>query len=190
MPPGNARPERNPAWHRFVHVALAAAFCWPHAPTLHAQAADPIGEWKPNWIVNLTRAAASASQPVPIIELRQYTLHPGRRDVLIDLFEREFIESQEALGMKIVGTFRDLDRPDRFVWIRGFADMPSRAEGLNAFYGGPVWQQHRNAANATMVDSDNVLLLRAAGPDSAFPPGNRPRPPHGAVEIPKGLVIC
>jgi hypothetical protein len=36
----------------------------------------------------------------PLVELRQYTLHPGKRDVLIDLFDREFVESQEALGMK------------------------------------------------------------------------------------------
>src|SRR5437870_12322186 len=35
-----------------------------------------------------------------IVELRQYTLHPGQRGVLIDLFDREFVESQEALGMK------------------------------------------------------------------------------------------
>ena len=54
-----------------------------------------------------------------IVELRQYTLHPGQRDVLIDLFDREFVESQEALGMKIVGQFRDLDNPNRFVWLRG-----------------------------------------------------------------------
>jgi hypothetical protein len=27
----------------------------------------------------------------PVVELRQYTLRPGQRDVLIDLFDREFI---------------------------------------------------------------------------------------------------
>ena len=74
----------------------------------------------------------------PIVELRQYTLHPGQRDVLIDLFEREFGESQEALEMKIIGQFRDLDNPNRFVWLRGFRDMPSRAQALKDFYGGPV----------------------------------------------------
>ena len=26
----------------------------------------------------------------PVVELRQYTLRPGQRDVLIDLFDREF----------------------------------------------------------------------------------------------------
>ena len=49
----------------------------------------------------------------PVVELRQYTLRPGQRDVLIDLFDREFVESQEATGMAIVGQFRDLDDPDR-----------------------------------------------------------------------------
>jgi NIPSNAP len=96
----------------------------------------------------------------PIVELRQYTLHPGKRDVLIELFDRELVESQEALGMTVLGQFRDVDDPDRFVWLRGFRDMTNRAEGLSAFYGGPVWQRHREAANATMIDSDNVLLLR------------------------------
>ena len=111
----------------------------------------------------------------PVVELRQYTLHPGQRDVLIDLFDREFVETQEATGMTIIGQFRDLDDPDRFVWFRGFSDMPSRAEALKSFYGGPVWKAHREAANATMIDSDNVLLLRPARPESGFALGGRTR---------------
>src|SRR5262245_46474960 len=95
-----------------------------------------------------------------VVELRQYTLHPGQRDVLIELFDREFVESQESQGMTVIGQFRDLDNPDRFVWLRGFRNMAERAEGLKAFYTGPVWKAHREAANATMIDSDNVLLLR------------------------------
>jgi hypothetical protein len=102
-----------------------------------------------------------------IYELRQYTLHPGQRDVLIELFEREFITGQEAAGMRLPGLFLDLDDPDRFVWLRAFADMEQRREALTRFYGGPVWQTHRNAANATMIDSDNVLLLRLA--DDRYP---------------------
>jgi len=113
----------------------------------------------------------------PVVELRQYTLRPGQRDVLISLFDREFVESQEAAGMAIVGQFRDLDDPDRFVWIRGFASMPARATALASFYGGPVWKQHAAAANATMIDSDNVLLLRRVHPNSGFllKNGKRPR---------------
>ncbi len=98
----------------------------------------------------------------PIVELRQYTLRRDQRDVLIDLFEAQFIEPQEAVGARIIGQFRDLDDPDRFVWLRGFESMEARAAALGAFYGGPVWAAHRQAANATMVDSDNVLLLHPA----------------------------
>jgi hypothetical protein len=126
----------------------------------------------------------------PIVELRQYTLHPGTRDVLIALFDREFIESQEALGTRIIGQFRDLDDPNRFVWLRGFRDMPSRAQALEEFYGGPIWKAHREAANATMVDSDNVLLLRPALPNSGFTLESRRRPPIGGSEMPKGLVVA
>jgi hypothetical protein len=126
----------------------------------------------------------------PIVELRQYTLHPGGRDVLIDLFDREFIEPQEALGMKIIGQFRDLDDRNRFVWLRGFPDMASRAQALQDFYGGPVWKAHREAANATMVDSDNVLLLRPASPASGFSLENKERSPTGSNEFRKELVVA
>lgn len=125
-----------------------------------------------------------------IVELRQYTLHPGTREVLIELFDREFVESQEAVGMHVVGQFRDLDDPDRFVWVRGFPDLPTRARALEAFYGGPVWKQHRDAANATMIDSDNVLLLRPARPWSGFSLENGKRPPPGAREASAGLVVA
>lgn len=126
----------------------------------------------------------------PIVELRQYTLRPGARDTLIELFDREFVEPQEALGISVIGQFRDLDDPDRFVWLRGFPDMPSRARSLAAFYGGPVWKAHREAANATMIDSDNVLLLRPARPSTGFPPAAWKRRPPGDEMGARGLVTA
>ena len=123
----------------------------------------------------------------PVVELRQYTLHPGKRDVLIDLFDREFVETQEAVGMKVIGQFRELGHPNHFVWLRGFRDMTSRAKALNDFYGGPVWKAHREVANATLIDSDNVLLLRPALPTSGF--SLETRPPLGSDEVPTSLVV-
>jgi len=98
--------------------------------------------------------------PLTVFELRNYTTRPGRRDALIALFEAEFIESQEALGAFVCATFRDLDDPNRFVWMRGFADMEARAAALDGFYTSALWRTHRNAANATMVDTDDVLQLK------------------------------
>jgi hypothetical protein len=125
-----------------------------------------------------------------VIELRQYKLYPGRRDVLIPLFEREFIESQEALGMRLVGQFRDRNDPTRFTWIREFPNMPERERALNAFYFGPVWARHREAANATLEDNDNVLLLRPATPDLAFPSASASRAAPGAKPGPAGIVVA
>ncbi len=126
----------------------------------------------------------------PIVELRQYTLHPRQRDVLITLFESAFIETQQAVGITVIGQFRDLEDPNRFVWLRGFPDMDKRRAALQAFYGGAVWQKYRDVANATMVDSDNVLLLRPARPTSGFFLDPTDRPPPGAQEEPPGLVVA
>ncbi|PZV33410.1 NIPSNAP family protein [Mesorhizobium kowhaii] len=104
----------------------------------------------------------------PVVELRQYTLKPGKRDTLIDIFDGRLIEGQEDVGMTIIGQFRDLDRPDMFVWMRGFDGMDARKDALTAFYGGPVWAANSDAANATMIDSDDVLLLKPAWPGAGF----------------------
>jgi NIPSNAP len=128
-----------------------------------------------------------------VVELRRYTLHPGMRDTLIELFERKFVETQEAVGIDVLGTFTDVDAPDSFVWLRGFADMRTRGAALQAFYGGPVWAEHGNAANATMIDSDDVLLLRPLDQTSRLALDRARRPPPGARRARAGaltVTVC
>jgi hypothetical protein len=148
--------------------------------------------WLIGGVIVAVAAVAAAEPPSPaarkprmheccrIVELRQYTTYPGKRDALIGVFEREFVESQEAVGMQLVGQFRDVNDPNRFVWMRGFTDMPARAKALNAFYVGPVWKAHSKEANTTMYDSDNVLLLRPAREGSGFALGGRRRAAAGS----------
>lgn len=138
---------------------------------------------------NGTRSAsASDSRPTQgsgdqVFELRQYTLHRNQRDTLIALFEKNFIAPHEKLGSHVYGLFRDLDDPDRFVWIRGFPDMASRQPTLTAFYEkDPAWQAHRTAANATMLDSDNVLMLRPAAAGAGLPVEPSPH------QSPEGII--
>ncbi|RWD65668.1 MAG: NIPSNAP family protein [Mesorhizobium sp.] len=132
--------------------------------------------------MNLARNETSLRLASPVVELRQYTLKPGRRETLIALFDREFVETQEAVGMTIIGQFRDLDRPDMFVWLRGFEDMQARRNALTAFYGGPVWAEHRDAANGTMIDSDDVLLLKPAWKGAEFNLSGLKRPTASEIE--------
>lgn len=154
-----------------------------------AFSADGGQSWETNWVMDFERLSAemvplaptatvapvTAATDSEVIELRQYTLPPGRRDALVDLFDAQFVEPQEAVGMAVLGQFRDLDAPERFVWLRGFERLAARAPALAAFYGGPVWQRHRDAANATMVDSDDVRLLRPAWPGAGIRMAGRRR---------------
>jgi hypothetical protein len=80
-----------------------------------------------------TEGTARDFEMSKIVELRRYALHPDGRETLIELFDREFVETQEAVGMHVLGQFRDLDDPDSFVWLRGFSDMRTRKRGLETF---------------------------------------------------------
>jgi hypothetical protein len=64
-------------------------------------------------VTNSSSSPPSPAEPGERRRVAQYTLHPGRRDDLIALFDREQVESQEACGIELLRQFRDLDDPDR-----------------------------------------------------------------------------
>jgi len=144
-----------------------------------AGAAAPSGE---------LAAQVAVPAPGPVVELRQYKIVHGRRDAFVALFEREFVETQDAVGMPLLGQFRDLDDSDRFVWLRSFRDMADRLRALTDFYTGPVWKAHRAEANPMLDDNDNVLLLKPARAASGFEaPAARPAP--GTGKPPASVVV-
>lgn len=116
--------------------------------------------------------------PDTVLELHQDTLQPGKRDVLVNLFDQYLVEGQEQCGIHVVGQFRDLDNQNRFVWLRSFSNMARRPRALTDFYDGRAWKEHRIIATSTTIDSDNVLLLRPAKLNAAF----------SSAEIAVGLV--
>ena len=140
--------------------------------------------------IGIALASATATAADTIFELRQYVLHPGQRDVLVDVFDDNFVEGQEAAGIRIIGQYRDLGDPDRFVWLRSFADMESRKVALTKLYTGPIWKAHGRVAAGTMVDADNVLLLRPLRADTAFAPSTILLPAPGTRGPGKGVLMA
>ena len=67
--------------------------------------------------VAIAPALAEEKTALQVIELRQYTLKGGTRAAFTRLFEREFVVPQNAVGAHVLGVFRDLDDPDRFVVV-------------------------------------------------------------------------
>jgi hypothetical protein len=96
-----------------------------------------------------------------IIDVRDYRLAPGMRDHLVERCETILFDEQERLGATFVGSFRDADDPNRFVFLRAMPDLATRERVLTAFYGnGAMWRDNRGEVNSWLVDTDNVLLVR------------------------------
>ncbi len=106
----------------------------------------------------LTPPAKPGLHASPVVELRQYTLKPGRREALIGIFDGHLIEDQEAAGMTIIGQFRDLDRPDMFVWLRGFDGMEARKERADRL----LWRADLGCAPRRRQRHDDRFRRRAA----------------------------
>jgi len=101
-----------------------------------------------------------------IIDIRDYRVVPGTRDLLIERCETLFWDEQERLGARFLGGFRDADDPDRFLWLRAMPDLDTRQRVLTAFYSdGEMWRAQRDEVNRWIADSDDVLL---AHPVSEF----------------------
>lgn len=136
-------------------------------------------------------AGSAAAGGVPTVvapalfELRNYTTRPGRRDALVDLFERHFLDAYEGAGTRVVGTFTNLRNPDRWIWIRAFADNRARGEALDGFYSSREWLARRAAANDTIADISDALLLRLRFGELAAL-----RAPDGGAGRPASVVEC
>lgn len=128
-----------------------------------------------------------------VIELRNYLLEAGRTGDFLRYFEEHFLFSQRDEGMHVLGQFAVVDQPDRFVWIRAFADMAARLRGLRGFYGGHFWQARRDVANAMMREHHDVHLLRPLGPVDAVTAGasleDRGSEPPGVLPPEAGVVV-
>jgi hypothetical protein len=180
-----------------VHLAHRTFRNWPMTGSLfsHAVKTMRLMLFPLACLMGVTMDSMSSPEAgcCPVLELRQYTLKAGQREVLIDLFDRHFVEPQEAAGMTLAGQFRDRRRPDRFVWLRGFSNMESRHKALDAFYGGPVWAAHKATANNTMEDVSDVLLLKPARPELAFHLAGRTETPshdRGPSTVVAGSIKC
>lgn len=131
-------------------------------------------------------AGGASIEAVPtLFELRNYSTRPGRRDALVDLFERHFLDAYEGAGTRVVGTFTNLRNPDRWIWIRAFADNRARGEALDGFYSSREWLARRAAANDTIADISDALLLRLRFGELAAL-----RAPDGGAGRPASVVEC
>ena len=98
-------------------------------------------------------AVSSAAGFSSYLELRIYPV--SDQDRFLEYFEEHYLESQEVVGMRIWGQFRDLESETQFVWLRGYRSMEERLSGLKQFYTSPVWAE-------TGPEAVSMLTARAS----------------------------
>ncbi len=76
-----------------------------------------------------------------LLEIRKYTIKPGRRDEFVEFFDSEVLPAMQAHGLDVVGQFVSVDDEDTFWYLRRFADEADRQRKTAAFYESPVWLQ-------------------------------------------------
>lgn len=86
-----------------------------------------------------------------IIEIRHYTLKPGRREDFISYFEAKNRPALRDAGMIVFGPLRDLEDENKVHWMRAFLSLQSRERIKNAFYDGPVWNESIEAEVMPMI---------------------------------------
>ncbi len=98
-----------------------------------------------------------------VLEIRIYRIRQGKRDAFAEFFSTKTIAPQEAVGMQVLGQFKDLENDDCFVWLRGFPDLQTRDLRKAAFYDGELWLKELEAEAFAMIeDYSNVWLVTPA----------------------------
>lgn len=87
-----------------------------------------------------------------IIEIRHYTLKPGRREEFISYFEAKNRPALRDAGMIVFGPMRDLENENKVHWMRAFLSLESREQIKNAFYNGPVWNESIEGEVMPMIE--------------------------------------
>lgn len=131
------------------------------------------------------RGKVAATDAPRLLELRSYAMANGQRDTLNAMFEEHFLDAYEAAGARILGVFFDAENPDRWIWIRAFADAAERARALKGFYGSEAWLARRGPANRTIRSSSDAILLtpRLGSFDMLQATATRRvRPPQSVIE--------
>jgi hypothetical protein len=116
----------------------------------------------------LTRAAESGDFS-NYVELRIYPVQEDRQERFLEFFEEHYLESQEVVGMRIWGEFRDLDDAGHFVWLRGYDNMDERVAGLQNFYTSSVWAETGSEAVSMLAGrARHVHFLEPASSEDGF----------------------
>jgi hypothetical protein len=103
-----------------------------------------------------------------VVEVRIYTIHDGKRDEFVKLYDEVLLPAQREFGLDVLGQFVSTQDDVTFVWLRRFDSEEERRRKWDEFYGGDLWKTELGPrANPLMKDSSNVIVVEPT-PGSAI----------------------
>lgn len=95
-----------------------------------------------------------------IIEVRTYTIKPGKRDEFVEFFHDGLMAEYAKYPITILGSFTSVDDDNTFVWLRAFEDEATREKALEQYYGSDHWNDTLKPKAQTMVESVDVKVVQ------------------------------
>lgn len=99
------------------------------------------------WVTTWAGIAAAGDGDV-VYELRTYTTHEGRLPALEARFRNHTMQLFEKHGMKNVGYWIPIDRPNTLIYIIAHDNRDAIAGNWQAFGSDPEWQRVAKASRA------------------------------------------
>ena len=94
-----------------------------------------------------------------LVELRVYTLKPGKRPAFQQRFEAEILPMLERFGVEVVRAGPSLHDEVSFHLIRRFSSLAEREAQLARFYGSEEWRTQHDAEVMGMIDSYSTCVV-------------------------------
>ncbi len=95
-----------------------------------------------------------------LIELREYTVRPGKRDEWVKMMETEIIPFQIQNGIAVLGSFVCDDNESIYVWMRRFEDEADRVKKYEAVYESDHWKNVLLPKITPLVDREKHRITR------------------------------
>jgi hypothetical protein len=95
-----------------------------------------------------------------LIELREYTVQPGKRDEWVKMMEEEIIPFQIQNGIAVLGSFICEDNDGIYVWMRRFESEEDRVKKYAAVYESDHWKNNLLPKVVGLVDREKHRITR------------------------------
>ena len=98
-----------------------------------------------------------------LIELREYTVRPGKRDEWVKMMEEEIIPFQIQNGITVLGSWIVEDDEGLYIWMRRFEDEEDRKKKYEAVYESDHWKNNLLPRVVELVDREKHRVKRLVG---------------------------